>query len=243
MQRTAQRLSEAGWRVFRMDLRAAGAGIRFARRFYNAACSTDVATVVNQLGLAFPGAPLAVVGFSLGGNIVLKYAGELGDRPPPGLRAIAVVAAPIDLERCSALMARQPFYDAFYVRHLTQQVALHEECFPDVPKIVFPRRLVLREFDDLYTAPRWGYASALDYYRRASAFPWIDSIQVPTFLLTARDDPFVAVEPFDALQKREPVEVHISAHGGHMGFLGADGNGGIRWAESRIVDWLINRVR
>ena len=101
----------------------------------------------------------------------------------------------------------------------------------------------LRQFDDIYTAPRWGYADALDYYGKASALPWIPAIRVPTFILTARDDPFVAVEPFDALPTLPSIEVLISAHGGHMGFLGSDGNGGIRWAEAQVVNWLIKQIK
>jgi predicted alpha/beta-fold hydrolase len=242
MQRTAQRLNALGWRVFRMDLRAAGAGLRFARRFYNAACSADVGAIVDHLTGAFPQAPLAVVGFSLGGNIVLKYAGEIAERGPPTLRAIAALAPPIDLVRCSELMMRQPLYDAFYVHHLTRQVAEHERYFPDVPRANFPRKLILRQFDDLFTAPRWGYADALDYYQKASAFQKIGTIRLPTFILTARDDPFVAVEPFEALTAPASVEVHVSRHGGHMGFLGADGAGGFRWAETRLIHWLTRQI-
>jgi hypothetical protein len=242
MVRMTQRLNDHGWHVFRMDMRAAGAGLRLARRFYNAACSADVGVVVEHLAAAFPHSPVAVVGFSLGGNIVLKYAGEIGAQPPPSLRAIATLAPPIDLLRCAGMIVHHPLYDAFFVRHLTRQVAQHEEAFPELPRVVFPRRTSLRQFDDLYTAPRWGYADALDYYRRASAYPWIDAIRVPTFILTARDDPFVAVEPFEALKPPPSVEVHISAHGGHLGFLGTDGAGGFRWAETQLVKWLIKTV-
>ncbi len=238
MVRMTDRLSRMGWRVFRMDLRAAGAGVRVARRFYNAACSTDVRAVVEHLGRAFPQSKLAVIGFSLGGNIVLKYAGEVAEMPPPTLHALAAIAPPIDLVRCSELMERQPLYDAFYVHHLIRQVAAHQQHFPDLPQIVFPRRTRLRQFDEIYTAPRWGFADALDYYRQASSLRFIGAIRIPTFILTARDDPFVAIEPFEALQPPGPVEVHISTHGGHLGFLGSDGNGGIRWAETRLVNWL-----
>jgi predicted alpha/beta-fold hydrolase len=242
MTRMTNRLGDLGWRVFRMDLRAAGAGIRLARRFYSAACSEDVRIVVENLSVAFPETPLTVLGFSLGGNIVLKFAGELAARPLPSLRAVATIAPPIDLVRCSELLARFPFYDAFYVHHLTSQVTQHQQYLPDVPKVVFPRRMNLRQFDDLYTAPRWGYADALDYYRQASASPWIPAIRVPTFILTARDDPFVAVEPFETLPALTAVEIHISAHGGHLGFLGRDGFGGIRWAEAQIVNWLTKQI-
>ena len=96
----------------------------------------------------------------------------------------------------------------------------------------------MRLFDDLYTAPRSGFADAMDYYRRASTFAIIPRIRVPTLILTSRDDPFINVEPFERLSVPSHIEVRILKHGGHLGFLGWDGAGGIRWAERRIVDWL-----
>ena len=243
MPRMTRRLNDLGWRVLRMDLRGAGAGMRLARRFYCAACSDDIRCVVEYLTAALPDRPIAVVGFSLGGNIVLKFAGEAAARPLPALRSVAAVAPPIDLIRCSELLARHTFYDAFFVHLLTSQVAQHQRYFPDLPKVVFPRRMNLRQFDDLYTAPRWGYADALDYYRRASALLCIPAIRIPTYILTARDDPFIAVEPFETLSAPPAVELHITAHGGHLGFLGADGVGGIRWAETQLVHWLEKQVK
>jgi hypothetical protein len=242
MERMAHRLSVLGWRVVRMELRGAGVGIKLARRLYTAACSDDVRAVVDFLATAFPAVPLAVVGFSLGGNIALKYAGELGAQTPPALRSVAALAPPIDLVRCSELLTRYPFYDAFYRRHLVQQVALHQQYFPDLPRIAFPPNLTLKHFDDIYTAPRWSYADALDYYRQASSHRWIPRIAVPTYILTARDDPFVAVEPFEELSAGPAVEIHITPRGGHLGFLGADGAGGIRWAETQLVNWLQKQV-
>jgi predicted alpha/beta-fold hydrolase len=209
---------------------------------YTAACSQDVRTVLEHLSGVFPGAPLALAGFSLGGNIVLKLAGEAAEQPLPALRAIAAVAPPIDLVLCSERMANCPVYDAFYVRELTRQVQRHQGYFPDLPRIVFPRRLTLRQFDEMYTAPRWGYDSALAYYRDASALARIAAIRQPTFILTARDDPFVAVEPFERLQAPAHLEVHITRHGGHLGFLGRDETGGIRWAETQIVNWLGEKI-
>ena len=242
MQRTTNRLRELGWRVFRMDLRGTGAGLPLARRFYNAGCSEDVRIVAEHLAAAHPGAPLAIVGFSLGGNIVVKLAGECGDRPLPSLAAVVAAAPPLDLLRCSDLIAKYPLYDAFYVRCLIAQVAEHERHFPDIPRTVFPRRTTLRQFDELVTAPRWGYASAEDYYRRASALPRVPKIRVPSLLLTARDDPFVAVESFDSLEPQPLVEIQIAEHGGHLGFLGTDGCGGIRWAETQIIQWLQKQI-
>lgn len=243
IERMTHRLTEQGWRVYRVDLRAAGDGIRHARRFYNAACSADLRAAATHVAAAFPDAPLAIVGFSLGGNIVLKLAGELAEHPVPTLRVLAAIAPPIDLFRCSELISHHPLYDAFYVRHLTTQVRQHQRYFPELPRIVFPRGTTLRLFDELYTAPRWGYPNALDYYRQASTVSLIPAIRVPTYILTARDDPFVAVESFESLQTAPCVEIHITAHGGHLGFLGRDATGGIRWAETQVANWLTNQLK
>ena len=113
--------------------------------------------------------------------------------------------------------------------------------YPDGPQTQFPRRLTLHQFDDLCTAPMWGFRDAVDYYRRGSSLPVVPRIQVPTLILTARDDPFIAVEPFETLPKLPHLEVHIAQHGGHLGFLGWDTAGGIRWAERRVVDWVLGQ--
>ena len=99
--------------------------------------------------------------------------------------------------------------------------------------------MTVRLFDELYTAPRAGFSDAADYYRRSSSAPFIGRITLPTLILTARDDPFIAVEPFEALTPPPRVTLRILPHGGHAGFLGRDGAGGIRWAERRVVNWLM----
>ena len=242
MRRIANRLTAAGMRVLRVDLRGAGAGMKLARRFYNAACSHDIRVVLAALHAEHPTAPLLLLGFSLGGNIVLKLAGEAADAPVPGLAAVAAVAPPIDLERCSEMIARLPFYDRFYVRQLIAQVQAHARHFPDIAATTFPRRATLRDFDEVYTAPRWGYAGALDYYRRASAMALVSRIAVPCLILTARDDPFIALQPFLEAAPPPEVTIEVAAHGGHLGFLGVDGRGGVRWAETRVVAWALGQV-
>jgi predicted alpha/beta-fold hydrolase len=239
MRRITELLATAGVRVCRLDLRGCGAGVSLARRFYCAAGSDDIRAVLEHLHARHPGSPLLLAGFSLGGGIVLKAAGEFRIG---GLGAVAAVAPPLDLIRCSELIRRQPLFDAFYVRNLVRQVRDHERHRPDLRRMRFPRRLTLRQFDDLYTAPRWGFAGVDDYYHKASALPWVSAIRIPTFLLTARDDPFIAVESFEELAPAPHREVHISPRGGHLGFLGPDGRGGVRWAERRVVDWLLGQA-
>jgi predicted alpha/beta-fold hydrolase len=243
MRRLSNRLTANGLRALRLDLRGVGAGMALARRFYHAGCSQDLRAVLEHLHGEHPTSPLFLVGFSLGSNVVLKLAGEAGATTPPGLAGAVAVAPPIDLVHCSGLIAGLPFYDRFYVQHLVRQVRQQASHFADLQLPSFPRRLTLRGFDDLYTAPRWGYADALDYYERASALPWVPRIDVPCLILSARDDPFVAAAPLEKLAPRPHMTVELVRHGGHLGFLGGDGQGGIRWAEARIAAWLLDRCQ
>jgi predicted alpha/beta-fold hydrolase len=97
----------------------------------------------------------------------------------------------------------------------------------------------LRIFDDLYTAPRSGFRDALDYYHRASAGPLVDRIAMPALILTARDDPFIAIEPFDGLPNRPNIQLCLPEHGGHLGFLGGTGQRfDYRWMDELVVDWI-----
>jgi predicted alpha/beta-fold hydrolase len=153
---------------------------------------------------------------------------------------VAALAPPIDMERCASLLAlsRNRLYEQFFLRELMGQARQRHRYFPDRP-LRFPRKMTIRLYDELYTAPRSGFEDALDYYRRSSAFPLVGRIQIPTLILTARDDPFIAVEPFEELQPPPHVTIRIAEHGGHLGFLGSDGAGGIRWAERRVAEWVL----
>jgi uncharacterized protein len=241
MLRLGRALCRRGMRVLRMDLRGVGAGETLAKRTYHGGCSEDVRAVAASFQRENPGTPLILVGLSLGGNIVLKLAGEAAADPLAGLVAVAALAPPIDMIGCARMLAqpRNRFYEQYFVRHLKDQVRRNRR-HSHQPKPRFPRQLTMRHFDDLVTAPSWGFANAMDYYRRASALPLVGNIEVPAFILTARDDPFIAVEAFETLRPGPATEVHIMERGGHLGFLGPDGAGGFRWAERRLVEWISN---
>lgn len=234
-------LNAGGMRVLRVDLPGAGAGLRLTRRLYNAACSADVRVVAETVGREAPESPLLLVGYSLGGNIVLKLAGEAAMQPLPQLRAVAAVAPPVDLGRCALLLKKFPFYDRYFGRALKLQVQRHQRIFPELPRVRFPVALSLEQFDELYTAPRGGYASAQDYYGRASSAPLIGRIEVPTLILSSRDDPFIAPDSLEGLKTAADLQVQLVSHGGHLGFLGWDGAGGLRWAEPAVARWLLDQ--
>ncbi len=238
----ARLLLRQGVRVVRLDLRGAGAGFPLARGSYNAGCSADVRAALEAVHRLAPEAPLWLVGVSLGGNVALKLAGEAGERPVPNLRRVAAVAPPVDLAACMDLLERPQnrVYDRHFVGNLIRQARRRARLFPDMPAPAFPRRTTLRTFDELYTAPRGGFRDAADYYRRSSSGPFVPHIRVPTLILAARDDPFVAAGPIEGLRCPPDVEVHLTDHGGHVGYLGADGAGGFCWGERAVVRWLLD---
>jgi predicted alpha/beta-fold hydrolase len=238
--RLARLLLAHGVRVVRLDLRGTGAGFRLARGCYHAGCSGDVRAALAAMHRNAPGSPLWLAGISLGGNVALKLAGEAAGHPVPNLTRVAVVAPPVDLEACLDLLGspRNRFYEWHFVRELLAQARRRSRLFPDPPLPSFPKRPRLREFDDVYTAPRAGYCDAADYYARASAAQFVPHIRIPTLILAARDDPFVAVGPIERLECPRSVAVRLTDHGGHGGFLGDDGFGGYWWGERAVVAWL-----
>ena len=239
--RVAANLLRQGIRIVRLDLRGAGMGLGLARKTYTGACSQDVRDAAEEVQRWCPTSPLYLTGFSLGGNLVLKMAGEAADRPLTNLAGVAAVAPPIDLVRCAALLGspHNRIYEQYFVRNLVHLVTCQQWHFPDGPQIRFPRRLTMHQFDDLVTAPMWGFQNALDYYRQGTSVHLLPRIQVPTLILTARDDPFIAVEPFETMPATPQLEIHIAQHGGHLGYLGWDGTGGIRWAERHVAEWVL----
>jgi predicted alpha/beta-fold hydrolase len=240
VKRVSARLLAHGLRTVRIDQRGAGKALPLCRGFYHAGRSDDVRAALEEVHRWSPTSPIVLIGISLGGALALKTAGETTEHPIPYVERVAAMNPPIDLRLCAAMMSlpRNRMYDHYFVSVLVAEARLRQRYFPDLPPPRFPRRMTIRLFDDLYTAPRGGFADALDYYQRASALPLIDRIIVPTLILTARDDPFIAVEPFEELKPPPNVAVEILPYGGHIGFVGWDGSGGVRWAESRVTDWV-----
>jgi predicted alpha/beta-fold hydrolase len=243
IKRLAALLLPRGVRVVRMDQRGTGKGLALARGSYHAGRSADIRAALEAMHNWSPVSPLLLIGVSLGGNLVLKMAAEAADDPVPGLVRVAALAPPVDLEACARLLElpRNRIYEIRFVRDLLREAHRRQRIFPDQPAISLPTPLTIRKFDDLYTAPRAGFADAHEYYRRSSSAPLIPHISVPTLILTARDDPFIAVEPFDELKVPAHITVRVVSHGGHMGFLGWDGAGGIRWGNRRVVEWILHR--
>jgi predicted alpha/beta-fold hydrolase len=242
MLRAAQKLVRRGVRTFRMDHRGCGAGEGLASLPYHGGRSDDVRAALQLLQTLCLGSPVAVVGFSLSGNIVLKLIGESPSTVPINVEKVLAVCPALDLGLCAhSLSGRwQKFYERYFVSSLCRQVHVNRRLRPDVPALNAGRRLkTLIEFDDLYTGPVCGFGTAENYYATNSARRHVANIRLPTLILIAEDDPLIPAASFDALQPPDNVLLHRTTHGGHLGYVGKPGvDGDSRWMDWRIVDWV-----
>lgn len=245
MARTAAKLLQRNVRVFRMDHRGCGAGEHLAENPYHAGRIRDLEAAIRMLERLCPSSPVSVAGFSLSGNLLLRY---LGDDPaglPLSLFRAVAICPPVDLKHCVEQLGTTRMgqrYDWYFARQLVNRLAERPQWRDDVPLASAkrpPRRII--EFDELYTAPASGFESAEHYYAEASAMSFIGNISVPTTILAAKDDPMVCSAPLQQLTLPSNVTLCLTQHGGHLGFTGRKGvDADQRWMDWRVVDWLLN---
>lgn len=236
-----------GLNVVRLNQRNCGDTEELSVGLFHSGLTADAAHVVHELS-EIDGLPaIAVAGYSLGGNVALKLAAEYGTHAPRTLRAIAAVSPIIEIADCVRALERpgNALYQWNFVRDLKRRIRRKERLRPghfDLRRLAAIR--TVREFDDVYTAPYFGFRSAEDYYHRASSLRIIDRIALPTLVITAEDDPFVPSQPFrDAKIRDNPhIDLRVCEHGGHCGFVGPSsaGSGGDDgyWAENQIVSFV-----
>ena len=248
MQGLAAKGHRAGFNVILLNQRNCGDTEHLGPGLYHSGLTHDADHVIREL--AREGIERVVVaGYSLGGNLALKLAGDYGEAPPPQLRGVCAVSPVMELGACvDALERRQNLvYQWNFVRGLRARMRRKNICHPGTFDLAALGRIrTVREFDDRYTAPFFGFHGASDYYRRASAMRVIDRIRVPALIITAEDDPFVPVEPFrDPRVTGNPhLDVVIAKHGGHCAFVtGADATSDGYWAEDRIIEFACGIVR
>jgi uncharacterized protein len=217
-------------------------------RLYHSGETTDLDLVARELHRRDPDAPLVAAGVSLGGNVLLKWLGEQGDRSV--VRAAVAISVPFDLAAGARFLANP--IGRFYLRHflptLRAKVESIWERFPEVrDRIDLERARRARDFhpfDDAATAPLHGFVGADDYYERSSSIGYVGRITTPTLCLSAIDDPFL---PRDALHRvrdavSPAVELRFTPRGGHVGFVGGHPRRPSYWAEQTALDWLAARI-
>jgi len=226
-----------------MNVRNCGGTEKLCATLYNSGLSGDVRAVamalIEQDGLE----AIGLAGFSMGGNQVLKCAGEWGASAPPEVRAIAAVSPACDLA-ISADRLHQPrnrVYEMWFLRSLFQRFRRKARLFPGQYDVELLRKVhSIREFDHFITARYMGFASADDYYARASAVRFLDRIAVPALVIHSGDDPFVVLRPeTEAKLVANPKITYLrSEHGGHCAFLAEPNGYDGRWAEQQVVEFM-----
>lgn len=244
MVRTAWKLQHHGVRTFRMDHRGCGAGAELAKSPYHAGRVEDLDSAIRMIERLCPGSPISIVGYSISGNLVLKYLGEYaGDTPLSLFRAVAV-CPPVDLSHCVRSLSTTSLglrYHWFFTRQLLAHVIDGPLWRDDVP-LARMKRLprTLLDFDDAFTAPASGFDSAEHYYQSASALSVIPNIRVHTSILASEDDPLVCAGPLRSAALPPNVRLHLTRHGGHLGFIGRAGlDPDRRWMDWRVMEWLL----
>jgi predicted alpha/beta-fold hydrolase len=231
-------------RVVRVNLRGSGAGFGLARQIYHAGRSDDLRQVVRWLHARAPGSPIALIGFSLGASLVLKAGVEAVNQPLEGVDCLLAANAPIDLVHCAAKMrlAENRMYNWNFVRWLRSMVDRLHRRFPELGRPKLEGVRTLYDFDDRYTAPRGGFASAHDYYVQCSVSGALARIKLPGLVVHAMDDPFIGAEPFLQIENPSALDVELVRHGGHLGYLSrTPWMGSRRWLDSRLSTWLLSR--
>jgi hypothetical protein len=244
MRGIAAKAFERGMNVVRLNQRNCGDTEHLSAGLFHSGLTADAARVIDELVAVDGLSAIAVAGYSLGGNLALKLAAEYGDHPPRAVRGVAAVSPIIEIGECVKAL-EQPgnaLYQWNFVKDLKRRMRRKDRFWPgrfDLSKLKGVR--TVREFDEVYTAPYFGFGGADDYYHRASAMRIIERIRIPALVITADDDPFVPSQPFrDPRVAGNPcIQVAICEHGGHCGFVGpasADDDG--YWAELQIVEFV-----
>ena len=243
MRGIATKAWRAGLNVVRLNQRNCGGTEHLAPTLYNNGLSGDVRAVFNELATKDGLEGIWLGGYSMGGNLVLRAAGELGDTQP-ALKGVIAVCPNIDPATCTAALMRPRnwLYHRHFVHGLKARLRRKAPLFPGkytLSGLISIRTLL--EFDEAYTAPHGGYRSAADYYEQTGARHVLGAIAVPTLIITAQDDPFIPCRIFDvsALQKNPHIRLVAPAYGGHCAFIQRRVPDEDRyWAENRLVDFV-----
>lgn len=232
----------AGANVVRLNQRNCGGTEHLTPTLYHSGMSGDLATVVRELTELDGLSNILVAGFSMGGNLALKMAGEMGEDAPPELLGVCAVSPALDLAATvrKLELPSNRLYQRYFVRGFRRLLKYKKEIYPELYDLNNLERLhTVRDFDELYTAPYGGFAGAEDYYARASAIRNISQVRLPTLVIHAQDDPFVPVEPLrqPALSTNPNITTSTPPHGGHVAFI-SDRKEERFWAEERITDFL-----
>jgi predicted alpha/beta-fold hydrolase len=244
MQAMAEKGSRAGFNVIRVNFRSCGGTEHLTTTIYHGGLSADLRAVVTELIEKDQISQIFLVGFSLGGNLVLKLAGEYGSGPPGEILGVCVVSPSVDLNNSTELIMQRSnwIYHQDFVRGLKQRIRTNHKLYPELYDISgLDVTRTIKEFDDRFTARAHGFANADDYYYRSSALRVVDHVSIPTLIIQAQDDPFIPFAPLrdPAIVNNPHILVLAPKQGGHVAFLatGQKDDQDRFWAENRVIEF------
>jgi len=226
----------AGFAAHRFHMRTCGGTERLCQTLYHAGLTSDLVAVLRQLRTEGR-APLFLVGFSLGGNVALKLAGEMGESARPLIHGVVAVSTPLDLAACADRISQPEnrLYERRFVRRMRARLCAtgryQERNFRGLRSV--------KDIDDRITAPSFGFGDAANYYRTQSAIRYLEGIRIPVLLIQAKDDTFVPFEIFAAVRANPSIELLATEHGGHLGFIGRRPHR--FWVDHAIMEWVIGQ--
>ena len=247
MRGLADKAFARGCNVLRLNMRNCGGTEHLSRGLYHSGLTGDPRAVLEELRDRDGLRTLVMAGYSMGGNVTLKLAGELGASELPELKAVAAVSPVIELERCVQSIERREnrIYEWNFCRNLQARMRRKARAFPGAFDLTGLWKVwSIRGFDDRYTAPYHGFNGASDYYQRASAMRVIDRVARPALILSAADDPFVPPAIFDApaVRNNPHITTLITSCGGHCAFVEPPNEYDGYFAEKTVVEFLLNSL-
>ncbi|MGC8908249.1 MAG: YheT family hydrolase [Desulfomonilaceae bacterium] len=235
-------LNRRGWDAVAVNFRCCSGEPNKALRMYHSGDTEDIHRVVSFVSDLAKYEAIGLIGFSLGGNVILKYLGEKAHNLNPRVKAAVAISVPCDLSGCASRLEEpgNRLYVKRFLRLLYEKIAAKARQFPERVSVEdYASIKTLKEFDNRYTAPLHGFLDAEDYYRKSSSRPYLASISIPTLVINAADDPFLSRSCFPEAEAAASAHLFLEAprRGGHCGFMSFWDNGEY-WSERRAVSFL-----
>ncbi len=235
----AHTLTGGGWDALAWNLRSCSGEPNRLLRTYHSGETSDLRAVIKRATLDY--SQIVLIGYSLGGNLTLKYLGE--SQPNPTIKAGVAISAPVDLASSARAIDQNlgnRIYRQRFIKTMVAKIKAKAKQFPgQVDLTAIDQLSTLEEFDARFTAPVFGFRDASDYWAQASSLQYLPGIELPALLLNARNDPFLAEAsyPWAAAQRNRWLTLEAPESGGHVGFLDLT-NGMQPWSERRVLQWL-----
>lgn len=241
--RITKKLEKKNIRIIRVNLRGCGSGRGLARSTYHCGRTDDIFEALKVIKEETPDSPKVLVGYSMGGNIVLKLAGELQAEASSYVNKVIAVNPPIDMRRSVKLFQtpENNLYLRYFSNLLREDIEYMKSHFEGFPKIDLPKNMTIEEFNKLFVVPYFGFKDVEEYYQYASSKYVIPKIKVPCKVLFSQDDPIVSWESIKEVEVPENMDIYVTKKGGHLGYLGNTyDEKGFYWLDSILYNWILN---